>query len=84
MLSDLPLTSIDATHLQQLIENGTRENRRLDFKLTLALATREERVEFLRDVVAMANADGGTIVYGVQEGEGDDAGVAVALFRGLS
>jgi hypothetical protein len=79
MLPDLPLTSIDATHLQHLIDNGTRETRRLDFKLTLALATREERVEFLRDIVAMANADGGTIVYGVKEGEGDDAGVAVDL-----
>jgi hypothetical protein len=79
MLSDLPLTTIDAAHLQQLVDNATRENRRLDFKLTLDLATREERVEFLRDVIAMANADGGTIVYGVGEGEGDDAGVAIAL-----
>jgi hypothetical protein len=79
MISDGLLSSIGVADLQQLKENGTRENRRLDFKQTLDLGEREKRVELLRDIVAMANADGGTIVFGVEEGEDDDRGVVTGI-----
>lgn len=39
----------------------------------------QPKAAFLKDVVAMANADGGIIVYGMREGRGERAGVAVAL-----
>jgi hypothetical protein len=79
MISDVPLLSIDLASLEQLKRDGVRENRRLDFKQSLKLAERDDRVAFLQDVVAMANADGGTILFGVEEGEGDEKGVAVGL-----
>ena len=54
------------------------ENRTLEFKQDFPFGV-SERLDFLQDVTAMANADGGTIIYGVAEGAGDDKGLIVRL-----
>lgn len=61
--------------LERLI--GQEESSNLEFKRVAALDNTDgKKSELVKDVVALANAAGGTIVYGIVEGDG---GVAAAL-----
>lgn len=75
-----PFTEISLADVQDLIAREVREDTTLEFKRQLNLENRDQRYEFLRDVTAMANAGGGTIIYGAVEGsEGDRRGRIVAI-----
>lgn len=52
--------------LESLIAEGERESLTLEFKAGAALAN-DKKGEIGKDVSAMANADGGQIVYGIKE-----------------
>jgi hypothetical protein len=67
--------------LQALVTEGKREDAQLEFKLTLPGGNDESKKEFLKDVTAMANSQGGDIIYGIREDRAnpDDAGKAVEL-----
>lgn len=56
--------------LKEWAETGAIETQKLEFKAVLPEGTNEARLEFLKDVSAMANSDGGTIVYGMSEKAG--------------
>lgn len=63
------LDDITAETLAALI--GTQgETKRLEYKAILPGKTDEDRAEFLKDVSALANTDGGDIVYGMAENQG--------------
>jgi hypothetical protein len=49
-----------------------RESISLDYKQDLPGSSNEEKKEFLRDVISLANSSGGDLVYGVAERRGDD------------
>lgn len=66
-------SAISEDTITALIARGIREDRTLDFKRTLELSD-SGRLDLLKDVTAMANAAGGTLLYGAAEGDGDDAG----------
>lgn len=83
MISDRPFESISLQDIEQLVANGVGEARRLDFKQSIDASNREAQVELLRDIVALANSEGGLLIYGVREGEGDEAGVAAGI-EGIS
>jgi hypothetical protein len=54
--------------LQNYIDTSTEENTHLEFKNGAALKTTDAgKKEIAKDVAAMANADGGTIVFGLSE-----------------
>jgi hypothetical protein len=57
--------------LNRLIENRVRESRYLEFKRELNLGTGDAIKEFIADVSAFANADGGVIVFGIDEKNGE-------------
>lgn len=57
-------------HLRQLVEDGAREGRTLEFKQELPGGTDEAKREFLQDVSSFANAGGGDLIYGSREREG--------------
>jgi hypothetical protein len=78
----VPFESIDATFIETLKERRVREDRTLDFKRDLDLSSRDLQSEFLKDVTAFANSSGGTLLFGAEEGRGDDEGVIIA-FPGL-
>jgi schlafen family protein len=78
-LYDLPFQSIAREHLEDVVARQMREGRRLDFKLTLTFDLRDSLVNFLRDVVAFANAEGGMLAYGIREGTGQEEGTAVEV-----
>jgi hypothetical protein len=60
---DLPTTR---TEVQALIDAQVQESLHLDYKDSRALG-KDKKSEIAKDVSAFANADGGTIIYGVAE-----------------
>lgn len=75
----VPFESIDASLIESLRERRAREERTLEFKRELNLTDRDTRSEFLKDVAGFANGSGGTLLYGVEEGDGEDEGMVVGL-----
>ena len=58
----------DAKDLSNYIDNKIEENLNLDQKAAGALeSTDSKKTEISKDISAMANADGGIIIYGIQE-----------------
>ena len=75
----VPFDAIDANLIASLRERRVREDRTLDFKRELNLTDRNACSEFLKDVTAFANASGGTLLYGVEDGAGEDEGTITGL-----
>lgn len=65
-----PLDRVTIDDLQLLVDNGVSERRDLEFKLKLNSENDAEVREFLADVTAMANAQGGDLIYGIAEKDG--------------
>ncbi|MFO0741215.1 MAG: ATP-binding protein [Labilithrix sp.] len=68
-----PLDAIEAADLVALSTRQVTERRTLDYKRDLRFASRDERKEFVSDVLSFANASGGDIVFGMDEAK-DAAG----------
>src|SRR6267143_4511428 len=77
----IALETITEANLHSLVTEGRREDAQLEFKLTLPGSSDEEKKEFLKDVSAMANSQGGDIIYGIRDDRSnlDDAGKAAEL-----
>ena len=75
------IDSITESDLQSLVTEGRREDTQLEFKLTVPGSSDDEKREFLKDVSAMANSQGGDIIYGIREDRTtpEDAGKAAEL-----
>jgi Putative DNA-binding domain len=57
-------------YLRDLIENQIEENLHLEYKSSGALAKQNDKTsEISKDVSAMANSDGGILIYGIKEDE---------------
>ena len=59
---------IEERHIRSIVANGDEETLTLEFKRELDLSTNAKKKEAAKDVSAMANAAGGRILYGVDEG----------------
>ncbi|MHA6892365.1 AlbA family DNA-binding domain-containing protein [Ralstonia pseudosolanacearum] len=64
------LDDIDEAKLLALTQDKMPETGTLEFKERLPGTGDSEKKEFLKDVCAMANADGGDILYGIKENKG--------------
>ena len=64
------LAAIDETILRQLCESECPESQTLDFKRELPGKLDQDKHELCKDVVALANAEGGDLVYGIEEKDG--------------
>jgi hypothetical protein len=54
--------------LQRLVDEGLEESLTLDYKASPALARSSDAInELCKDISAMANSDGGQVVYGIEE-----------------
>ena len=56
--------------IHSLKENEISEGKTLDYKLKISLDTKEEKREFLADVVSFANTIGGDLIIGISEKNG--------------
>lgn len=70
-----PFDEIDLDTLQRLVDDEMPEDRQLEYKRELHLNTKEQKREFLADVSAFANADGGHLIVGIAEENGVTAEV---------
>jgi hypothetical protein len=66
----LSLATIDEAFLRQLCESECPESQTLDFKRELPGKQDQDKHEICKDVVALANAEGGDLVYGIEEKDG--------------
>jgi hypothetical protein len=73
---DKALDQITLDDLERLVRYGRSEGNTLDFKETFPAADHKGTRDFLADVTAFANADGGDLVIGMRE---DDNGTAAKL-----
>ena len=69
-LNAIPIDAVSEEVLQELVEDKERENRSIEFKLSLPGNSYEERKEFLADFTSFANSDGGDLIYGVRAPHG--------------
>ena len=77
----IPIERITEAELQKLVTEGRSEDTKIEFKVMLPGGNDEGKKEFLKDVTAMANSQGGDIIYGIREERtnADDAGKAAEL-----
>jgi len=59
--------------ISRLLENQIQESKTLDYKKEINLQKDKDKKEFLFDVSAMYNTDGGCIIFGIEE-EKDESG----------
>ncbi len=73
--------ALTEAYLLQLIADAEPESLTLEFKGAAALAkTETAKIDITKDVSAMANADGGRIIYGIAERrDGKQRGIASAV-----
>jgi hypothetical protein len=58
----------DEARLMQYITDGVEESLNLDYKAAASLSRdNKKKIEITKDVSAMANSDGGIIIYGISE-----------------
>lgn len=53
--------------INRLLENQIQENKNLDYKRDLKLSKDSDKKEFLFDISAMYNTDGGCFIFGIEE-----------------
>ncbi len=75
------LSQIDEDDLHNLL--GSAESRQIEFKLILPGGSDQEIKEFLKDVSAMANTEGGDIIYGIAEGLDDEGNTVAKTLEGI-
>lgn len=63
----LPLHQLNESFFQQICAEQWPETQTLEFKAILPLNDEDARQEFRKDVCALANAEGGDLVYGISE-----------------
>jgi hypothetical protein len=73
-IQHITIDSITEANLQQLIEDQIPEDKHLEYKRDLCMESDKQKLELLCDISAMANTDGGNIVYGMasKPGYADD------------
>jgi len=64
------LDEIVASDLIALIDNAVAEGVTIEYKSALPGGTTDDKKEFLKDVSALANTEGGDLLYGIKESEG--------------
>lgn len=64
--------------IQRLVDNAIPESKILDYKAEIKLGNDEEKKEFLADITAFANTEGGVIIFGIEENK-DSSGKNTGL-----
>jgi hypothetical protein len=66
-----PLEQVIAADVEALITDRAEESQRLEFKREVNLSRESDKKELAKDVSGMANAAGGRILFGIEEGGAD-------------
>jgi hypothetical protein len=63
---------IDEQYVNRIITNKIPENIALDYKRELKIGKGDERKEFLFDIAAFSNTEGGLLIFGIEEEKDND------------
>jgi hypothetical protein len=69
-LQHLKLDAISESDLTRLVNDGVSETKTLEYKKALTYVTDDDKRELLSDITALANADGGDIIFGLEANRG--------------
>ena len=69
--------------IKQLVHNKIQENLHLEYKACADLMGNVNIPELTKDVSAFANADGGTLIFGVSEGHKENKHVPERIDEGF-
>lgn len=69
-LNHLTLDAVSEGDLQRLVEDCIPESKNIEYKQLLQYATNDQKKEFLSDLTAFANTDGGDLIFGIAEANG--------------
>jgi hypothetical protein len=75
---------VDEKDILRLISSNILESRVLEYKQSINIDKPEEKKEFLADISAMANTDGGVIIFGIKEIKSEAKIEIVGLTEGNS
>ena len=64
------MSDLSEDDLKRLIESAVRENRRIEYKVALPGPEQRDKVEYLADLSAFANSEGGDLYFGIREIDG--------------
>jgi hypothetical protein len=73
-----PVNKLQPADIDRLLTGKIQESRTLDYKRELNLSQDKDRKEFLYDIAAMSNTEGGCLIYGINElldDEGQNTGI---------
>lgn len=62
----MPLAELTLDNIRQIVDDEVAEDLYLDYKAELDLGAQDAKKEFLRDVTAFANSQGGVLVCGIE------------------
>ncbi len=69
---------ITVEDIERLINNSIPEDKNLDYKRELSVDNDADKKEFLYDITALANTNGGCLIYGIEESkDGDKKGTGL-------
>jgi hypothetical protein len=68
------LSNISVADLTSLVAEKVREDKTIEYKREVP----QDKFDILKDVSALANTQGGDLVFGIEEGDGDNRGVPVS------
>ena len=68
-------------YLEGLVQERTQETARLEFKRELPPSSKND--DIAKDIASFANADGGTIIYGIAEDGSAASEIIPMLFKGI-
>lgn len=69
-LSHLKITEVRETQLRGLVEDRVPESKTLEYKQAIKFKDDGAKREFLSDITALANTDGGDLIFGIKEEDG--------------
>lgn len=78
-----PVKEITEANIKYLLENKISESVNLDYKRDLPGGEDSEKKDFLADVTAFANTNGGVIIYGIEEeknAKNENTGLPKSIF----
>ncbi len=71
MIFNKQIDKLNIEDIQSLIDNSVCENKKLEYKKELNILTDSDKKEFLADISSFANANGGDIIFGVEEDDNE-------------
>lgn len=69
------ISQIMEDEIKKLVKGKVPENSHLEYKREIKFSSEPEKKELLADVCSFANSGGGAIIYGIEEGKGENSGL---------